>query len=114
MPGICNQAGVINRATVTFEGGENVQTYTGLAENFKTRFSKHKTSMTAPTSVNTTLSTHYLKQRSAGHQPSISWKFLETNVPTYNPVTGNFKLCLHEKFQIAFNPDMSTLNSNGG
>ena len=112
MPGACNQSGVVYQATVTSEGGKNIQTYIGLAKNFKNRYSKHKTSMTAPTPApSTTLSSHFLRQRSAGHQPSISWKFLETNVPTYNPVTGNCKLCLREKFNIAFNPQMSTLNA---
>ena len=112
VPGACNQSGVVYKATVTSEGGKNIQTYIGLAKKFKNRYSKHKTSMTAPPPANsTTLSSHFLKQRSAGHQPSISWTFLETNVPTYNPVTGNCKLCLREKFNIAFNPHMSTLNS---
>ena len=77
VPGACNQGGVVYQATVTSEGGKNQQTYIGLAKKFKNRYSKHKTSMTTPTPKNsTTLSTHFLKQRSAGHQPSIFFFYL--------------------------------------
>ena len=112
MPGACNQTGVVYQATVTSEGGRNTQTYVGLAKNFKGRFSKHKASMNKPTPKNsTTLSTHFLKQKNGGHNPEISWKFLESNVPTFNPVTGSCRLCLREKYHISFYPEMSTLNS---
>ena len=112
MPGACNRTGVVYQATVTSEGGRDIQTCVGLGKNFKSRFSKHKASMTKPTPKNsTTLSTHFLKQKNGGHNPEISWKFLESNVPTFNPVTGSCRLCLREKYHISFYPEMSTLNS---
>ena len=111
VPGACNQRGVVYQATVTSDGGRNIQTYVGLAKNFKNRYSKHKTSMTKPTPKNsTTLSTHFLKEKRGGYQPKVSWKFLESNLPTFNPVTGNCRLCLREKFHISFSPEMCTLN----
>ena len=42
VPGACNQKGVIYQATVTSDGGKNIQTYLGLAKDFKSRISKHK------------------------------------------------------------------------
>ena len=44
VPGACIQRGVVYQATVSSEGG-NVQTYVGLAKDFKARYSKHKSSM---------------------------------------------------------------------
>ena len=67
VPGACNQRGVIYQATVSSEGGKNVQTYVGLAKDFKARYGKHKSSMENPSPENsTTLSTHFLSQKSAG------------------------------------------------
>ena len=85
----------------------------GLAKNFKNRYSKHKTSMTKPTPKNsTTLSTHFLKEKRGGYQPKVSWKFLESNLQTFKPVTGNCKLCLMEKYHISFNPTVDTRDQN--
>ena len=112
IPGACNQKGVIYEATVTSDGGRNTQTYTGLAKNFKSRYSKHKTSLEKPTPKNsTTLSTHFLKEKAAGRNPVVSWRFLKTNIPSFNPVTGTCKLCISEKFHILFKPESATLNS---
>ena len=112
VPGACNQDGVVYQATVTSDGGQNMQTYVGLAKSFKKRYSKHMSSIEKPIPTNsTTLSTHYLKEKSAGKNPSISWKFLKTNIPTFNPVTEICRLCLCEKFQILYEPKMATLNS---
>ena len=112
VPGACNQKGVVYQATVTSQHGINVQTYVGLAKKFKNRYSKHKASMSKPSpTTSKTLSTHFLKEQNAGHQPVITWTFLEKNIPTFNPVTGNCRLCLREKFNITFNPHLATLNS---
>ena len=76
------------------------------------RYSKHKGSIENPSPQNsTTLSTHFLKEQEAGKNPTISWKFLRTNIPTFNPVTGVCKLCICEKFTIVFKPEITTLNS---
>ena len=112
VPGACNQRGVVYQATVTSEGGVNTQTYVGLAKSFKNRYSKHKSSLKKYTKKNsTTLSTHFHKQRSGGYQPTISWKFLKTNIPTFNPVKNACRLCLTEKYIISFKPSQSTLNT---
>ena len=112
VPGACNQEGVIYQATVTSQGGRNTQTYVGLAKNFKARYSKHKKSLKNPTPENsTTLSTHYLKEQSEGNNPIITWKFLKTNIPTFNPVTNTCKLCISEKLHILFKPECASLNS---
>ena len=112
VPGACNQRGVVYQATVSSEGGRNIKKYIGLAKDFKQRYSKHKKSMKYPSPLNsTTLSTHFLAEEARGHQPKVTWKFLKTNVPTFNPVTGKCALCTSEKFFILFKPEEATLNS---
>ena len=112
IPGACNQKGVIYQAKVTSQGGKNTQTYVGLAKDFKARYSKHKTSLENPSPDNsTTLSTYFLKEEAAGNNPILSWKFLKTKIPAFNPVTGTCRLCLSEKFHILFKPECATLNS---
>ena len=111
IPGACNQVGVIYQATVKNNRGKS-ETYIGLASRFKTRHYKHKASMETYNPENsTTLSTYFWKEREAGRQPCISWKIIEKNIPSYNPVTSKCQLCIREKFQIAFNPNSATLNS---
>jgi hypothetical protein len=41
VPGMCNNDGTVYQATVTSAGG-GVETYVGLAKNFKKRYPKHK------------------------------------------------------------------------
>ena len=111
IPGACNQDGVVYQATVTNNKGEG-ENYVGLAKNFKKRYRKHKDSLEKVNPNNsTTLSTYVWKEREEGREPLVSWKILEKNVPLYNPVTRGCKLCLREKFNIAFNPHLATLNS---
>ena len=56
---------------------------------------KHKASMETPSPQNsTTLSTHFLKEKEAGKNPTLSWKFLKTNIPTFNPVT---EICIKHR-----------------
>ena len=112
VPGACNQRGVVYQATVSSEGGRNIKKYIGLAKDFKQRYSKHKKSMKYPSPRNsTTLSTHFLAEEARGHQPKVTCKFLKTNVPTFNPVTGKCALCTSEKFFILFKPEEAILNS---
>ena len=89
-----------------------VEKYIGLASKFKNRFYKHKASMeTENTDNSTTLSTHFWKETEEGRNPKITWKILENNIPTYNPVTAKCQLCIREKYCITFNPNEATLNS---
>ena len=61
---------------------------------FKARYGKHKSSMENPSPENsTTLSTHFLSQKTAGLDPK--WKFLKTNLSSINPVSIKMYL-LHE------------------
>ena len=111
IPGACNQSGVIYQATVKSNTGTE-ETYTGLATKFKSRFYKHKASMETENPENsTTLSTYFWKEKNDGRNPKITWKILEKNIPSYNPVTAKCQLCIREKYRISFNPKEATLNS---
>ena len=111
VPGQCNQDGAIYQASVTSAGG-GVETYIGLAKNFKRRYPKHKKTMLDETAPGgTCLSKFYWKEKNAGRDPKVTWKFLERNVPIYNPVTSKCRLCIREKFNIVLRPSWATLNS---
>ena len=111
LPGACNQTGVVYQSNITSDAGNSVKDYVGLAENFKKRFFKHRTSMKEYDPENsTTLSTHYWKQFDSGKNPIVTWKFLETNIPSFNPVTNICRLCLREKYNIVLKPHLATLN----
>ena len=102
---------MVYQATVTNNKGEQ-KSYVGLAKNFKKRYRKHKDSLEKIDSNNsTTLSTYEWKEKEKGRVPQIEWKILEKNIPLFNPVTKGCKLCLREKYNIAFNPHLATLNS---
>ena len=80
----------------TSDGRE--ESYVGLAKNFKKRFMKHRATLKSKT-----LSNYVWEQRAKQMDPKVSWKFLEKNVPDFNPVSGVCKLCTREKFQIVLN-----------
>ena len=110
MPGACNQDGAIYEATVKTDDGR-VESYVGLAKNFKKQWPKHKSTMSdRHADGQTTLSKYVWRKRDEGLNPEVSWKYLEKNVPDFNPVTGICKLCTREKFQILLNPSVATLN----
>ena len=109
-PGVCNSNGVIYQATVESIGG-GVETYIGLAKNFKKRFGSHKATLKVKKdNGNTTLSTHYWDEKEAGRDPSIKWKILESGLSDFNPITSKCALCTREKFYILFKPEMASLN----
>ena len=111
MPGECDQDGAIYQTTMTTNGGR-VQTYVGLAKNFKKRYRKHKTCLEDEFAEgHTRLTTQFWIEKNAGNNPVVTWKYLERNVPTFNPVTKKCRLCLREKFTIVLRPDLATLNS---
>ena len=111
IPGACNQEGVIYQATVTNSRGDQ-ESYVGLAKNFKQRYSKHKSSMLKKSAeTSTTLSTYFWKEKEAGRGPKVEWSILERNIPSFNSVTKSCRLCLREKFTIAFCPQKASLNS---
>ena len=111
LPGACNQEGVIYQAEITNSNGDS-ETYVGLAKNFKRRYYKHMRSINKPSADNSsTFSTYYLKEENMGRNPQIKWKILEKNIPHYNPVTKKCQLCIREKFNILFKPELCSLNS---
>ena len=84
----------------------------GLAGNFKTRFRCHKSSLANYKETgNTTLSSHYWKEKEEGKSPVVTWSILERGLTDYNPTSRTCRLCLREKFVIVFNPEIATLNS---
>ena len=98
------------QAKITNNKGES-EKYVGIAKKFKHRYSKHKKSMEIKIKTNsTTLSTHFWKEKDGGTEPKVEWKILENNIPSFNPVNNICRLCLREKYRIAFHPDEATLN----
>ena len=111
VPGKCNQNGVIYQATVTSATGR-AETYVGLAKNFKKRYPKHKKCILDESAEGqTALTNYYWREKNAGRDPDVSWKFLETNVPIFNPITNRCRLCHCEKFNIVLKPTLASLNS---
>ena len=110
VPGACNQDGAVYESTVATNDGK-VESYVGLAANFKKRYYKHKkTLLDRYVDGQTTLSNYVWLKRDQGKDPVVTWKYLEKNIPDFNPVTGLFRLCTREKFQIVLNPSVATLN----
>ena len=102
---------MVYQATVKNSDGKT-ETYIVLGTNFKKRFGKHKATLAEyKPDGNTTLSTHFWKEKEAGRDPEVTWKILEGNIQTYNPVTKICRLCTREKFNIVLNPNLASLNS---
>ena len=111
IPGGCNQDGVVYQAVVANSRGDE-ETYIGLAKIFKKRYGKHFASRKVKNPKNSTpLSTYYWKEKDEGRNPSVKWKILESNIPTFYSVTRTCQLCIREKFNIALNPHLASLNS---
>ena len=74
-------------------------------------FRQHRATLKKEDSENhTTLSNYVWKQKNMGKEPKISWRYIEKNVPDFNPVTQICRLCTREKFQIVLNPEVASLN----
>ena len=82
-PGECNTDEVIYRAMVSSNDGKK-ESYVGLAGNFKTRFRCHKSSLANYKETgNTTLSSHYWKEKEEGKSPVVTWSILERGLTDY-------------------------------
>ena len=102
---------MVYEATVATADGRT-ESYVGLARNFKRRWPKHKSTLqNRNADGQTTLSTYVHKMRDDNLDPKVKWKVLESNIPDFDTVTGTCKLCTREKFQIALNPSVASLNS---
>ena len=72
MPGECDQDGAVYQATMTTDRG-GLETYVGLAKNFKKRYRKHKKCLDDENAEgHTCLTTHYWKEKNAGNNPVVS------------------------------------------
>ena len=110
MPGKCNQDRIVYQATITSDGGRS-ENYVGLAKNFKKRWGKHKSTLKDKDAEGgCTMSTYYHQEKDETRNPVLKFKYLETNIQTFNSVTKSCRLCLREKYNIIFNPQLSSLN----
>ena len=110
LPGACNQFGVVYQAEVNMKD-EEPEFYIGLARDFKARWYKHRDSLKDRNyEGHTRLSSYVWEQRDKGKTPSLKWRFLETNVSDFNPVTGVCRLCTREKYRIVLEPSSATIN----
>ena len=110
VPGECNENGVIYEAKVTTSDGKT-ESYVGLAKKFKQRYSKHKKAIKdREADGQTSLSRYIWDRKDRQLSPVVTWRFLERNIPDFNPVSAKCKLCTREKFQIVLNPNVATLN----
>ena len=109
VPGMCNQN--VYQATVNSAGGRQ-ESYVGLAKNFKRRYPGHKKNLLDENAVGpTTLSNYFWEEKNAGKDPSVTWRYVEKNVPVFNPISNKCRLCIREKFNIVLRPSLATLNS---
>ena len=61
----------------------------------------------------TTLSRYVWDRRDKEVNPVVTLRYLEKHILYFNPVTGICKQCTREKFQIALNPSVASLNLLG-
>ena len=110
VPGRCATTNVVYQATVTREDQGTSTTYTGLASNFKERWSSHKTSFKYERYRHSTKLSGYIWSLKDQNIPyNIRWDFLG-RASSFNPATSKCRLCLLEKFFILYHPDKAALN----
>lgn len=110
VPGKCLTTNAVYQATVTREDNGSSTTYTGLASDFKSRWSGHNTSF------------KYERYRNSTKLSGFIWSLKDQNIPytikwtilgrasSYNPTSNKCRLCLLEKFFILYHPEKSELN----
>ena len=85
VPGECNQNGAIYRQQFLLQGVGRKRMW---AKNFK----KKAQSLLTETAVGaTSLSNHFWKEKHNCRDPIVTWKYLEKNVPVFNPITNRCK-----------------------
>ena len=110
VPGRCLTTNVVYQATVTREDQGTSTTYTGLASDFKSRWSSHKTSFRYERYRNSTKLSGYIWSLKDQNIPyNIKWDILG-RASSYNPASNKCRLCLLEKFFILYHPEKSELN----
>ena len=101
--------GYVHQTTIENSKGEN-ETYGSLAEKIEKRHYKHKASLETKNPDNTkSFSAHFLAELEAGREKRVTWKVLESKIPSFNPVTASSNCA--KKFFIVLRPYLATLNN---
>ena len=108
LEGKCLQTNVIYQAIVDTD--RSIETYVGLATNFKERYRNHKTSFRHQNRRNETeLSKHVWNLKDANKTFKIKWKIIKKCQP-YSSVSKKCNLCLAEKYIIICKNHLCSLN----
>ena len=109
IPGSCNQDNVIYQAEITTEN--KVMKYYGSTENFKDRYSSHKSAIYGenPPTNPTTLSSYIWKLRDNNENFNIKWSIKEKGHP-FSSGGRACDLCVTEKLVIMTSDKNSMLN----
>ena len=91
------QKNVIYKATIS-DGA----TYIGSTEDFKKRFTQHRSNFRNANTKNATALSKYVWEKSLNPNPDIKWEII-TTAPTYRRGQRYCSLCLTEKLFIAKN-----------
>ena len=108
----CLTRSVIYKAEVFSQGESKV--YLGSTENdFKARFTSHKSSFNVESKENsTTLSAHVWSLQRQDIPYSIKWRIV-ARAPAYTVEAKKCSLCTAEKVRILFYPRTNLLNKRG-
>ena len=111
LKGRCLTSSIVYQATVKDLDRNAEETYVGLTEGtFKTRYLNHTSSFRNEKSKNATeLSKYIWSLKESNARYSITWKIIKKCQP-YSNKTKRCNLCLHEKFVIICQPELSSLN----
>jgi hypothetical protein len=64
-----------------------------LAINSKKWYPGHKKNLLDEPAVGpTTLSKYFWEEKNAGRDPKVTWRYVEKNVPVYNPISNKCRL----------------------
>ena len=109
MPGQCYVMNVVYECTVTRADNGHVETYTGVAKDFKVRYRGHTKSFRDRETNQTTLSSYIWRLKDEGVQYTMSWRVIDRG-PPFNPLSYVCRLCTVEKYHILFTRQGATLN----
>ena len=110
LPGRCTAANVVYRASVERLDNGNVETYTGVTEHFKPRYTKHSSDFKHRAQRKSTkLSSHIWKLKDLDVPYNTTWDII-ARAPSFNPTTKICRLCLTEVYHIMWSKEGATLN----
>ena len=107
IPGECNQRNVVYQAEV--HGDNKVMKYFGSTENFKSRFSAHKSSFRNRPACHTTLSSYIWKLKDKNIPYEVKWS-IKARGHSFSSGGRNCDLCLTEKLTILTENQHTMLN----